>query len=44
MTAHAVQGEAEKILAAGVSALVTKPIDEAGLLQSIRAHLGQEGA
>jgi two-component system cell cycle response regulator DivK len=44
VTAHAVQGEAERILASGVSALVTKPIDEAGLLESIRSHLGREGA
>lgn len=44
VTAHAVQGEAEKILAAGVSALLTKPIDEAGLLESIRSHIGREGA
>ena len=44
VTAHAVRGEAEKILAAGVSALLTKPIDEAGLVESIRSHLRREGA
>jgi CheY-like chemotaxis protein len=44
VTAHAVRGEAEAILASGVSALVTKPIDEAGLLRSIRSHLGRGGA
>jgi CheY-like chemotaxis protein len=43
VTAHAVQGEAERILDAGASALITKPIDEAGLLESIRSHLGPKG-
>lgn len=39
VTAHAVTGEAEAIMAAGVSALVTKPIDEAVLLDAIRTLL-----
>jgi two-component system, cell cycle response regulator DivK len=39
VTAHAVKGEAEAILASGVTALVTKPIDEARLLEAIRAAL-----
>lgn len=39
VTAHAVRGEAETILASGVSALITKPIDEARLLSVIRALL-----
>ena len=36
VTAHAIKGEAEKILASGVSALVTKPIDEEHLIQVLR--------
>lgn len=39
VTAHAVRGEVEAILAAGISALVTKPIDEAVLMQTIRRCL-----
>lgn len=39
VTAHAIKGEAEAILAAGVSAVVTKPIDEALLMQAIRSGL-----
>jgi len=39
VTAHAVKGEAGAILASGVTALVTKPIDEAMLLGAIRAAL-----
>jgi two-component system, cell cycle response regulator DivK len=35
VTAHAIKGEDEAILASGVSALVTKPIDEALLLETI---------
>lgn len=42
VTAHAASGEAEKILASGVSALVTKPIDEDELYRTIRACLGGE--
>jgi two-component system cell cycle response regulator DivK len=40
ITAHAVKGETESILASGVTALVTKPIDEAVLLEAIRGLLG----
>ena len=40
LTAHAVKGEAEAILASGVTALITKPIDEALLLDAIRDALG----
>jgi two-component system, cell cycle response regulator DivK len=39
VTAHAVAGEAEAILASGATGLVTKPIDEARLLEAIRAAL-----
>ncbi len=49
VTAHAVAGELEAILASGVTALVTKPIDEDQLLAVIRdclmaevAHAGQD--
>jgi CheY-like chemotaxis protein len=35
VTAHAIKGEAEAILASGVDALVTKPIDERLLLETI---------
>ena len=49
VTAHAVAGEAETILAAGVDALVTKPIDETLLMETIAKCLtdgerGQRGA
>ena len=37
ITAHAVQGEAEAILASGVDKLITKPIDEDALLNEIEA-------
>lgn len=39
LTAHAIRGEAEAIQAAGVSALITKPIDEQLLLSTIRTLL-----
>jgi two-component system, cell cycle response regulator DivK len=39
VTAHAIKGEDEAILASGVDALVTKPIDEAMLLRTIRTSL-----
>lgn len=35
VTAHAIAGETESILAAGVDAMVTKPIDETLLLETI---------
>jgi CheY-like chemotaxis protein len=39
ITAHAVRGEDEAIIASGVDALVTKPIDEELLLKTIRSSL-----
>jgi CheY-like chemotaxis protein len=42
VTAHAVRGQVEAILASGVSDLVTKPIDEARLKQVIRSYLARE--
>ena len=42
LTAHAVEGEREKILASGVTALVTKPIDEPALLAIIKLALNGE--
>jgi two-component system, cell cycle response regulator DivK len=39
VTAHAVLGEADAILKSGVSALITKPIDENRLLDAIAALL-----
>jgi CheY-like chemotaxis protein len=41
VTAHAIKGEDEAILASGVSAMVTKPIDETLLVQTIRDCLGE---
>lgn len=35
LTAHAIQGEQEAILASGVNSLLTKPLDEDALLQGI---------
>ncbi|WP_165246450.1 response regulator [Paludisphaera soli] len=40
VTAHAVTGEAEAILASGVTSLLTKPVDESVLLAVIRSALG----
>jgi two-component system, cell cycle response regulator DivK len=40
VTAHAVRGETEAILASGVTRLVTKPIDETLLLDAIRDAMG----
>jgi CheY-like chemotaxis protein len=42
VTAHAVTGEREAILNSGVTALVTKPIDEDRLLAVIRDCLAEE--
>jgi CheY-like chemotaxis protein len=39
VTAHATKSEIEAILASGVSALVTKPIDEAELLGTMESLL-----
>jgi two-component system cell cycle response regulator DivK len=44
VTAHAVKGEDAAILASGVSALVTRPIEEQLLLRTIRSCLQQEVA
>ena len=43
VTAHAIADETEAILSSGVSALVTKPIDEALLIDTMRRFL-PEGA
>ena len=42
VTAHAIRGEDEVILASGITALVTKPIDEERLLETIEALLRKE--
>jgi two-component system, cell cycle response regulator DivK len=42
VTAHATTAEVEAILASGVSAIVTKPIEEAALLRAMASLLGQE--
>jgi len=39
VTAHAVKGEEEKILASGVSGIVTKPIEEDRFVQTLRSVL-----
>ncbi len=39
LTAHAVEGETEKIVASGVSELLTKPIDEDLLIARIASWL-----
>jgi two-component system cell cycle response regulator DivK len=41
VTAHATTCEVEAILASGVSAMVTKPIDEAELMRAMETLLGQ---
>lgn len=43
LTAHAVQGEREAILASGVDGLMTKPLDEDALLATLRSHLALDG-
>jgi two-component system, cell cycle response regulator DivK len=42
VTAHALRGDTESILAAGASAVVTKPVDEQLLMQAIRSGLKGE--
>lgn len=42
VTAHAIKGEEENILASGVSALITKPIDEDQLLQTVKSFLSRK--
>lgn len=39
-TAHAIKQEEAEILASGVNCIVTKPLDERLLLDSLRAYLG----
>lgn len=39
LTAHAIKGEHESILASGVSGLITKPVDEEALIIRIRELL-----
>jgi CheY-like chemotaxis protein len=42
VTAHALRGDTESILAAGVNAVVTKPVDEQLLMQAIQSGLKGE--
>ena len=42
VTAHAVRGERESILAAGASELITKPVDEELLLRTIKSFTRPE--
>ncbi len=42
VTAHAIKGEERSILESGVSALVTKPIDESLLIDTIRSFFPVE--
>lgn len=39
LTAHAVQGEREAIMASGVDDLLTKPVDEAELVEMIKNYI-----
>lgn len=40
LSAHAMQGDAEKAIAAGCTDYLTKPVDEDLLLQKIKEYLG----
>jgi CheY-like chemotaxis protein len=40
LSAHAMSGDAEKAKAAGCSDYMTKPVDDALLLQKLKEHLG----
>lgn len=42
VTAHAIKGEDTKIMASGVDAIVTKPIEEQALLDTITMLLGTD--
>jgi len=44
VTAHASKRENEEILAAGVTSVVTKPVEHARLIQAIRSGLRQGGS
>ncbi|ABD79344.1 response regulator [Saccharophagus degradans] len=41
LTAHAVQGERESIMASGVDELLTKPLDEVALIQRIKEMINR---
>lgn len=41
VTAHALSGEAESLLAAGLTAYLTKPLRKADLIGMLRAHAGE---
>ncbi len=43
LSAHAMQGDAEKALAAGCNAYLTKPIDEDLLFEKLEEYLGDPG-
>jgi CheY-like chemotaxis protein len=40
LSAHAMQGDAEKAMAAGCTDYLTKPVDEDLLLQKLKEYLG----
>ena len=40
LSAHAMQGDAEKAIAAGCNAYLTKPVDEDLLLKKVKEYLG----
>jgi CheY-like chemotaxis protein len=40
LSAHAMQGDAEKAIAAGCTGYLTKPVDEDLLFQKLQEHLG----
>jgi two-component system cell cycle response regulator DivK len=40
LSAHAMQGDAEKAMAAGFSDYMTKPVDEDVLREKLKVHLG----
>jgi two-component system cell cycle response regulator DivK len=44
VTAHAIKGEDAAIMASGVDALITKPIDETDLSRTIRTLLERRGS